>query len=167
MALLASTILIAITLLVVVPSSLVDANFISQVCSAVREHPNCMEVPSSDPRSVNATTRVELESISLHICTATARDGFKTIEEEEAKRDEMLGFGARSRDEKLGLALDMCSACTYGLWQPRLRRSGMKDWGGQFAGENCEKAFTNQGVKSVMTQMNKRMGIGATSHSSL
>ncbi|XBI23127.1 hypothetical protein VPH35_064061 [Triticum aestivum] len=147
MALLASTILIAITLLVVVPSSLVDANFISQVCSAVREHPNCVEVPSSDPRRVNATIRVELESISLDICTATARDGFKTIEEEEAKRDEMLGFGARSV---------WYSARTIGTSSSS--GNAVTNIGeASFAGENCERAFTNQGVKSVMTQMNKRM----------
>ena len=161
MALLASFTLIAITLLVVIPSTLADAKFISEVCDGISDRPDCVEVLSSDPRSVNATTREELQSISLDICTAAAREGAKSSEEEKAKHE-------HERDEKLGLALDMCSSeynqAGHTLENARTdfgnhayNEAARKIGEASFAADNCEKAFYNQGVNNIMKQMNKKM----------
>uniref|UniRef100_A0A8I6XVX4 Pectinesterase inhibitor domain-containing protein n=1 Tax=Hordeum vulgare subsp. vulgare TaxID=112509 RepID=A0A8I6XVX4_HORVV len=160
-ALLANSTLIAIILMVFVPSSLAGINFISFVCKGISDHPECMDVLRSDPRSMNATTRVELQSISLDICTAAAREGEKTGKEEQAKNEQ-------KRDEKLGFVLDMCinryndavrtlehARTDFGnhAYDEAARKIGEA----HVAADYCEKWFYDQGAINVMKQMNKKM----------
>ncbi|GJN37703.1 hypothetical protein PR202_gb26684 [Eleusine coracana subsp. coracana] len=154
--------LAALLLLLVVfslPAALADRNFIAKTCNNT-EHPDkCRALLARDKRSVNATTVVALANIGLDVTSDAARsiagtmhelsvgkyDG-KTEGEALLQCTQVYGNAVEDLDE----AREPLNSGKYGDASRLL--SSAED-----AGDACEGAFSDRGVNSVVSDLDRRM----------
>ncbi|KAL6661910.1 hypothetical protein ACP70R_001294 [Stipagrostis hirtigluma subsp. patula] len=139
------------------PAAVADANFVAETCRS-SDNPQCVAVLSTDPRSVNATTVHELASIGLDIATANARKSFDFVSDEASKR-----FASDYRDplnecvswynsgiDDLSKARKSFDAGSYNGAEEHTSLA-------EDVGDHCEQAFTDRHLKSVVSDVDKRM----------
>lgn len=153
--------LAALVLLSVVslPGTLAGHNFISQTCNNTDQPDLCQSLLARDNRSVNATTVLALANIGLDVAAADARSFAGTMNQlSEGKYDGMTeGEALLQCTQVYGNAVGDIDDARDPLNSGDIDDASRLLSSAQDAGDACEQAFSDRGVDSVVSDLDRKM----------
>ncbi|XP_062191354.1 uncharacterized protein LOC133895210 [Phragmites australis] len=139
------------------PTTLADANFVAGTCKS-SDNDQCVAVLGTDPRSAKATTVRELASIGLDIATANAKDSSSFLAREAGKQGGVeTGNALRQCVSCYGDAVLALKAAREGFDAGAYGEAEARTGAAEDAGDRCEQAFTDRGLKSIVPDVDRRM----------
>lgn len=141
----------------VVPAAFADADFVASTCKS-SDNPQCAAVLGTDPRSVNATTVRELASIALDIANGNAVSSTSYLSGEADRRyrtDE--GDALEECVRQYNAAVDALAAARDAFDSGAYGEAEQQSGAAEDAGARCEQAFTDRQLKSLVSDVDKRM----------
>ncbi|KAL6626584.1 hypothetical protein ACP70R_030310 [Stipagrostis hirtigluma subsp. patula] len=154
-----AALLLPVLLLLCLPAALADAGFVARTCNNTAKPDACRSLLGGDPRSKNATTVLALANIGLDAAAGDARDSAGTMHGlSDGKYAGTAEGGALAQCAQLyGSAVDDLDDAREQLNSGAYSEASRTVSGAEDAGDACEKAFADRGVRSVVSDVDRKM----------